>query len=345
MPATLTEITELATALGTVTSSLDAGLRRRPTAIRVPDDAWQRLRDAHDAGEHPASFHTAFGNGRAFLQAADGLRGRPPRLVEWRGPHRPPGDDVIPADLRIDHVYLVSCKYLSKVLLNASPTRLFDRALVGDERGGPNWFAAVAPDQLSALYDGAVGWTGLALPNTVEELARDQQRELRSALPSRSLPESLRPLWAELSTAVAEASARRWRAALGSPRDRLRLLWRMLRVSSTSYFVLGTARDQHLRLRIASQWDWMQEHELRDLSIEPRPAGQPEVAWTATVRSRCSGDDQVVAGHVEVRWSHGRFVGAPEAKVYLDTPFHEVPGYHRLDDGEGQMALSLPPVR
>jgi hypothetical protein len=35
-------------------------------------------------------------------RSSDGLRGRPPRRVEWKGPHRPPGDDVIPADLRQD---------------------------------------------------------------------------------------------------------------------------------------------------------------------------------------------------------------------------------------------------
>jgi hypothetical protein len=345
VPAALTEITELATALGMTSSSLDAGIRRRPGALRVPDDAWRRLQAAHDAGDHSASFQTAFANGQAFLHAADGLRGRPPRLVEWRGPHRPPGDDVIPADLRIDHVYLVSCKYLSKVLLNASPSRLFDRALVGDERQGSNWFNDTAPAEIAALYASAVDWSGLDLPERYADLTRDQQQALRAALPSRSLPEPLRPMWADLSARVAAESAARWSAALGNPRARLRLLWRMLRVSSTAYFVLGTSKDQHLRMRIASQWDWMQDHELRELSVAPRLAGQPEVAWTATVRPRCGGAEQLVRGHVEIRWSHGRFVGAPEAKVYLDTPYDHVPGIHHLDDGDGQMALSLPPTR
>jgi hypothetical protein len=31
-----------------------------------------------------------------------------------------------------------------------------------------------------------------------------------------------------------------------------------------------------------------------------------------------------------VRWSHGKFAQPPEAKVYLDTPHHQVPGYWRL---------------
>jgi len=37
-----------------------------------------------------------------------------------------------------------------------------------------------------------------------------------------------------------------------------------------------------------------------------------------------------VQGHVEIRWSHGRFSGAPEAKVYLDTPHANVPVFHPL---------------
>src|SRR4051794_32079833 len=130
MAGILTEVTELATALGTLAEHIDGELGARPQALRyVPDAVWDSLREAHAAGEHSRSFQTAFANGRAFLAAHDGLRGRLPSLVEWKGPHRPPGDDVVPADLRVDRVYLISCKYLSKVLLNAGPSRLFERSL------------------------------------------------------------------------------------------------------------------------------------------------------------------------------------------------------------------------
>ena len=119
MPGSLTEVTEIATALGMLGTSLDAALSHRPSQLfNVTDSVWDRLVAAYEIGEHEDAFTGAFENGRTFLNAVDGLRGRPPLRVEWKGPHRPPGDDVIPADLRVDHVYLVSCKYLSKVLLN-----------------------------------------------------------------------------------------------------------------------------------------------------------------------------------------------------------------------------------
>lgn len=54
------------------------------------------------------------------------------------------------------------------------------------------------------------------------------------------------------------------------------------------------------------------------------------VSWEAVFDDRMTSLRNSVAGHVEIRWSHGKFCGQPEAKVYLDTPVEEVPGYFRL---------------
>jgi hypothetical protein len=51
------------------------------------------------------------------------------------------------------------------------------------------------------------------------------------------------------------------------------------------------------------------------------------VSWAAVVDDLEAATERTVHGHVEVRWSHGRFAGPPEAKVYLDTAPAEVPGY------------------
>jgi hypothetical protein len=154
---------------------------------------------------------------------------------------------------------------------------------------------------------------------------------LKVALRPRKLPAPAADRWAELCAAVAESSAARWRARLGDLRRDVRLLWRLLRIGDAPYFVLGADdRGASVRLRVASTWDWVQASELRSFTVGPRPAGQPEVGWAAVVRDRASGEETEVRGHVEVRWSHGRFSGCPEAKVYLDTPLAEVPGYFPL---------------
>jgi hypothetical protein len=108
------------------------------------------------------------------------------------------------------------------------------------------------------------------------------------------------------------------------------MLWRLLRIGSAPYFVLGSSSDRSLRLRIATSWDWRQHFQLIAISMEGQPGGQPRVGWEALVRDRSSQEVHSVVGHIEVRWSHGRFGGLPEAKGYLDTPHHLVPGYFRL---------------
>jgi len=332
VPGLLTDITEIATALGTLSPDLGSAFATRPNELsNVPDIAWHRLVDAYDAGQHAASFATAFENGDAFLGADEGLRGRRPRLVEWKGPHRSPGDDVIPADLRVDHVYLVSCKYLSRVLLNVGPARLFERLLIGEERTSTNWFHTTAPDEFQRFYAEALAETGLtALPSSASALSTADQRQLKEALRPRALPPGIKGYWATLCDKVATESARRWSDALSSRRLKLRMLWRLLRIGGVSYFVLGTANTEQLRLRVASAWDWNQAFELREFGVAARAAGQPEIAWHAIVRDRVLRTELQVVGHVEVRWSHGRFLGLPEAKVYLDSPHSTVPGYYAL---------------
>ena len=140
----------------------------------------------------------------------------------------------------------------------------------------------------------------------------------------------MRDPWHELCSVVAAGSAQRWTAQVSTANEKLRMLWRLLRVGDAPYFVLGTSRERHLRLRVASAWDWVQAFELRRFDIEPRPAGQPEVSWRALTRNRSTGTDIEILGRVEVRWSHGRFSGNPEAKIYLDTPLDETPGYFPL---------------
>ena len=335
MPAERTEVTEIVTGLAMFGEpDMAAALAEVPTGFGgVGDDEWDRLRRLQRSGRHRAEFAAAWANGRCFLHAEDGLRGRPPLVVEWKGPQRPPGTDPVPADLRIDHVYLVSCKYNSRIQLNASPWSVFAAGDTNGTAGRGDWYAEVAPEALQTLYE-LVGFeTGLApaLPARAGDLASADRRQLAGALGRGPWTSgAAADAYAALSSAVARGSARRWREALRSPARREATLWRILRVAATSYFVLGSDGERLVRVRVGSPWDWRQSFRLRSFTVEPVVSRQPVVDWVATVDDRARGTSRTVSGHVEIRWSHGRFGGAPEAKVYLDTPHHDVPGYWPL---------------
>jgi hypothetical protein len=328
-----TTITEVVTGLGMAGfDDVDDALAARPPAlVDVSGDLWDQLAEAWSRPSQRQAFVAAWTNGRRFLDARDGLRGREPLVIEWKGSHRAPGDEVVPADLRVDHVYLVSCKYLSQIVINASPAHLFERLLAGGHgtRGG-DWYQQIAPHEYQALYAATRDeLDARELPELVTELASDERAMLRGAL-RRVWPERLETGYAHFVDAVARGSADVWASALDRTRDRERMLWRLLRIGSAPYFVLGSSPRGSLRLRIATPWDWRQLYELRAFDVEPRAGGQPMVRWRAVVRPRAEGDDLVVDGRVEVRWSHGRFAGPPEAKVYLHTPHTQVPGYFPL---------------
>jgi len=329
VPSAKTEITEIVTGLAiTGVATLGDGLAARAVA-HVSDAGWERLADLDRSGQHRQEFLAAWANGRAFLGAADGLRGRPPQLVEWKGPTQAPGDEVVPADLRVDHVWLVSCKYLSKVLANAAPARLFDRGLAGGPaRTAGDWYAEVAPASYQALFAVVrleLG-TRAALPPHAADLTVAHRAELRAYLDA-GWSADAQAAYRSLTVEVSRASADRWRRALARRSDAEAILWRLLRIGSAPYFVLGAQRDRTLRLRVMTPWDWRQAYELKRFDVWGDDAGQPQVRWQARVRERATGEVRAVDGHVEVRWSHGRFGKPPEAKAYLDTPHHRVPGY------------------
>jgi hypothetical protein len=327
-----TTITEVVTGLGMVgADDVDHALAARPDAIaNVAPGVWDTLARAWKEGRHPDAFAAAFMNGRRFLDARDALRERIPLLVEWKGAHRAPGDEVVPADLRVDHVYLVSCKYLSRIVVNASPHHLFDRLLAGGQgRRGGDWFREVAPLEHAALYDAVrTEIKAVDLPADMTALDTTERRALGLALRD-GWPQGAAERYAALVERTAVASAQRWQDAIHRAAAEP-MLWRLLRIGSAPYFVLGASPRGFLRLRIATPWDWRRHFELRAFEVEARPGGQPVVGWQAVVRDRDGRRERTVDGHVEVRWSHGRLAAPPEAKVYLDTPHDEIPGYFPL---------------
>jgi hypothetical protein len=175
-----------------------------------------------------------------------------------------------------------------------------------------------------------------ALLTELPERALDMTSAHRAALSSTlkaGWPHEAKEAYGALAAEVATLTAERWRDNLsggGAANAGEAMLWRLLRMGSAPYFVLGSSSTQSLRLRIATPWDWRQQFTLSAFDVYPQQGGQPRVGWHADIRDRNSGHLYEVEGHIEIRWSHGRFSGPPEAKGYLDTAHHLVPGYFAL---------------
>jgi hypothetical protein len=165
-------------------------------------------------------------------------------------------------------------------------------------------------------------------PDTVDALSTDHRRAIKAAGARGPWPGASEIAYREFVLAVAQVSAERWLASVDTSARREEMVWRLLRLQAAPYFVLGAGLDgTPLRYRVGTPWDFRSAWQLRSFDVWPDPAGQPLVRWRADVTSSCDGSRKAIEGHVEIRWSHGRFSGAPEAKVHLDTAAHDVAGY------------------
>ncbi len=334
MPSVRTEITEIVTGLAMLGyQDLDRALEVRPRHItHVDEPVFDRLQAARDGGRHEVDFELAWSNGAAFARSALGLRGRPPWSIEWKGHHKPASKSIetIPADLRVDHVFLISCKYRSKILHNAGPAQLFDHCL---SPAGPverhNWFELVSPDAFWSVWGPVYDRAGLPADVTPSTATMDQRAVVKEVLATDPIDTSSL-IYLGFIDEASRRSAERWRANVHGAAERTELFWRLLRMQAAPYFVLGARTDNTpIRYRIGTPWDFAQSYSVESFDVTAGGRGQPSVDWRFEVRHR-SGSRHTVSGHVEVRWSHGKLSGPPEAKVKLDSDPEDVPGYDPL---------------
>lgn len=327
-----TLVSELATALGMVRRTLPEAMGHIPTELTgVPSETWTELQQAYESKKHDALFQNSFDNGRSFATSEVALRHRQPGEVEWCGPRKLRGEGTIPADLRVDHVYLVSCKYDSRNFLNSGPAKLFDDRLRDGKQRSTSWYTEVARGSYQEYYRAVRQHFGLlSLPADVNSLSGADRQLLSTTLP-RFMPPELADVQAQFCEAVSVASADRWRMSVGkSNPQRTEFAMTLLRIPQAVYFLLGQDGSVPHRFKVLSRWDWAKRFTLDDFVISSSKALQPTVDWCIVVKDRESGEELRARGHVEVRWSHGRFNNAPEAKVYLDSRLDETPGYVAL---------------
>ena len=255
---------------------------RRAAASTTPAGASSS--DLHASGRFADEFATAFANGRAFLEADDALR----RTA-------PPADRVDrgAAAARVTRWPPSTCGSTTSTWSAASTCRGTSptRPRPGCSRGcsppagdweQTDWYEAVGPRRVQALYDACRAATGLVdLPDDPAALSTEDSQRLRRALPGRSYPaEAQRPVPARCARRVSEVVGRISGATTSCASARQeRRLWRLLRIGNAAYFLLGADAKRSLRLRVASPWDWRQAFSLRRTSTSgPRRRASPR--WT-----------------------------------------------------------------
>ena len=334
MPDIKTTITEVITGLGMTEhtqlgTALQEALVTNPVGNVTPE-IWEEIWTTHKSGKCKDEFNKAWENGKAFLESEYGLRGRPPAQIEWKGLIKSPSYDLTPVDIRVDQVYHISCKYNSSILHNTSPINLFDNCLAEQKTKNLDWYAMVAPTEYLNFYKECAEYLGpAAFPEGVEHLTRQQRDLLATGLrDTDQWPISLMESYRALCREVAQVSAAWWMEKIEQQITPDEMYWRIVRLNSFPYFILGKHEKKPVRSLIMTPSDWRNHYEMVEFIVIPdMQAGQPLVLWQATVKDKRTNLNHIVEGYIQIRWGHGKFSGQPAVKIYLTTPLTKVKGY------------------
>lgn len=295
-----TSVTELGTAAGMVLGDDHDDLTLLE-ALEIPgieESVWRPyLETAAEDGHHLRSIlKAALANGAAFR--ANVLKGRDPDRIEWRGTKHTLWVSDSPADLTVNQTINVSAKYDSKCFLNRAPAALFQEVLSGTiKTKRPDWYRVVAPAAYDAFYLALVlaleeqGTSLVDFPTTPAELTKSQRQTLKWHMKTgqKKMPEPVAAAYQQLSSAVSVASAAAWRDALAAANDtvRMSMLAQMLRISGTTYWLLGHAAGKPVRHQVVSTHRLREVYRLKTFTVIERPdAGQPRVDWQAVLQPK-----------------------------------------------------------
>jgi len=265
--------------------------------------------------------------------------------INWTGPDQQ-ADTVSGAnDLYIPSVNTpISVKCNSNVVANRSPYNFFvslPSGMVTASRSN-DWFIEKDYDGIQAFYEHARKSYGERIPDDIkgfyQTYTRRRRRPFSKFVKHRMedvRDEELINLYQIMCHNVARNSAGVFNQRLASIRPNTRIainetiIREFFRIDTVPYILAGLDRGDSLVVMIPDLTSWKRDWELVSAKAEPAlDKMQSEVNVTLTFMEKLQRRIFALPFRAEIRWSHGKFCGNPESKVYkvfswLDVPFFE----------------------
>jgi len=212
-----------------------------------------------------------------------------------------------------------------------------------DGTRGENWFIKKAPVEYEEFYVACDGpaQTGYATVAVYSEKCRSKEK--RKAFAAHAAKAVKKPVVAAAYKAMCKAVSERSAAVINEKIAKLKAkakgknlaealknqVWEIFRVNSEPYFLCGTEKKDKKKhsfaIRIPGKDEWTTNYKILDVTAEARDAGQPEILVSFSIRDNAGNKDLVFSVRYEIRWSHGKFNGNPEAKIYKMFRYAELP--------------------
>ena len=342
MPSVKTETSELAVAFGIL--GMDPGgrysaqeIERRFEETLTPE---KYTRFVGEYGKDAALYGRLHAVGRLLAARYSPFSGA--ASVQWTGPYRQAATASGAKDLLVANTP-VSVKTESNVVANLSPANMMVNLPQGKAPATreENWYLTTDGAKLQELYTlvRTLSDDLRGLPTDVrsfeQQATHDDRKRVQAVLAAapQATKAAFEVRYRELCRSVACRSADQFNShlteslATHSRRSVLENLARwFFRLNAVRYVLCGIDRGEEFAVVVPDLTSWLRQWELESVQASPDlTRGQSVVDFHVATRHRTDRLQHSTAFHAEVRWSHGRFSGAVESKLYKEFAWKDLP--------------------
>lgn len=275
------------------------------------------------------------------------LKGRHISKVEWIGPHKQRKSVSVSKDLCIDdHIY-ISVKATSNVVFNHSPYNLLQALPSGSPMATneTHWFSQIAPGEYDELYQFVKNnFPGnLQLPSTVSDFDKSVSKKVKKEIQGwlnnmdNVRKSKFESLYLDMCHAVAERSSEVFMENRRNVNKRQLntanelILKSFLRLNSAPYLLAGLDGDKPFAVEVPDITRWFQYWNFAEIEAKGDiDRAQSVVNFLLKLINRQTNEVIELPYHAEIRWSHGKFCGNPEGKLYKDFKWSDVPFFKKV---------------
>ena len=346
MPSPKTESTELSVAFGLLRidplragGSSDIVKRFEGT---LSDD---KFSDYLQIYQNDASYYQRFFALGVGLCKSPAFRQTQIRSLRWEGPLHQGRTVSTPKDLVAANTS-ISVKASSNVVYNLSPQALFIELPSGaaGRRRSSSWYLTVTPGQYQSLYD---SWRRGHLPFLPTDV---RQYEGLAARDKKSFSEKVRRIGAPaigddfqekylaLCHEVARQSAIRFNDAIADAAKRgilthvhEHVVRTFFRIGESEYLLCGLDKGTEFAVLVPDLTSFKRRWSVDQVTAEPDLVREQSVVqFRLSVRDKEQRKEYTLGFRAEIRWSHGKFAGNPEAKLYKNFLWTDVPFFTNI---------------
>ena len=260
-------------------------------------------------------------------------------VVKWTGTEKLAAGSSVAKDILISNANLrISVKENADVYINGSPERIFQMVpcgFFGQNARGEDWFFTTAELELDYYFLACGGNKIKGCKNTsdfyslIERIQRKVFGEKVKALHD-SNNSNVINAYKVLCEKVSNESARIFNANLtNSLTANKRILPEIFKfffkLNSVEYILAGIEKNKPFAVLLMPIDLWIKKYEFMGVIALPLLKGQPEVLLRFSFHNKTDGTNFDLEARVEIRWSHGKFSGNPEAKVYKTWTYADLP--------------------